>query len=333
MNGSDLATLSATELLPWHADLWQRLDHLVTIGRLPHALLLCGINGLGKRHFAERFAQRLFCLKQTARPCGVCVGCKQYTARSHPDFRLLEPLENKPIRVDQVRELSGFLQHSQQAGRYKVALLAAAERMNVNAANSLLKTLEEPPGKSVLILLTAWPGRLPATVRSRCQRLNFTVPEASQSHAWLIKQQIVDDSELLLAMAQGAPLAALQLQGQLELRNQLIKHYIELIKHNQSATKLSEQWTQTDLKQTLPWLIGWLMDMIRCQLLKSEQQMACHIENIDLASDFKVLCQPFSAQQLFKLLDMAHELLKLADSQVNMQLQLEAFFLAHHSVH
>lgn len=202
---------------------------------LPHALLIHGPAGIGKLALAEHFAQSLLCeAKDAAKvPCGSCDGCRWFVAGSHPDFRRLEPeslarrLEAaddaedavatpakaaKPsieIKVDQIRALDGFLNLRSHRGGRRIALVHPAEEMNPNAANALLKGLEEPPAGAFFLLVSHRPARLLATIRSRCVGLAVAVPEADAAKSWLVEQGIKDPG-LWLAFASGAPLLALR---------------------------------------------------------------------------------------------------------------------------
>lgn len=152
-------------------------------GRLHHAWLLCGVEGAGKATFAYRAARRL--LGAAPDPSRGPLGTRPdddvarlVTAQSHPDLLVLErPVEGgktkKSISVDQARELPEFFSKSPSQAQYRVAIIDAADDLNLNAANALLKVLEEPPERGVLFLVTHAPGRLLATIRSRCRRLAF----------------------------------------------------------------------------------------------------------------------------------------------------------------
>lgn len=197
---------------PWQAAAWAHLRALLEAERLPHALLVAGPGGSGERVFAERAAQALLCRAPEGVPCGGCPACRQFDAGTHPDAIRVEPAEaGKAIPVDAVRALVARLALT-GTGR-KVALIDPADAMNTNAANSLLKTLEEPPGDSVLLLVSMRPGRLPATVRSRCQRITFGLPEPETACAWL-EEHGVADAASWLARAGGAPLTARALAQQ-----------------------------------------------------------------------------------------------------------------------
>ena len=187
-------------LLPWQQEQWRNVMERLRAASLPHAILLAGPGGLGKNRFAALLAQTLLCETgaATGRACGHCRSCLLYAADSHPDRRIVAPLEaGKAIVVDQVREAGRYLTQTSQYGGYKTLIITPADQMNVNAANSLLKTLEEPAAWSLILLVSDRPGRLPATVLSRCQRLNFTAPESRQAQQWLVEQiGVVPDIEV-----------------------------------------------------------------------------------------------------------------------------------------
>ena len=203
--------------------------------KLPQALLVHGPEGIGKLALAERFAQLLLCeaAGNLQAPCGTCEGCRWFLAGTHPDLRRLEPesLERlrfsgeeqeaaaptgartqKPsteIKIGQVRSLDGFLNLRSHRGRQRVVLVHPAEDMNLNAANALLKGLEEPQAQAHFILVSHRPARLLPTIRSRCVALPVALPDPAAAGAWL-KAQGASDWESWLAFAGGAPLRALE---------------------------------------------------------------------------------------------------------------------------
>ncbi|MGH8714728.1 MAG: DNA polymerase III subunit delta', partial [Casimicrobiaceae bacterium] len=187
----------------------------------PHALLITGRRGLGKRALALHFARALLCEAPLpgGEACGGCAACRYVAAGAHPDLRLIEPIlvdeegnatPVDAITVDRIRELTAFTQLSTHRHRAKVAVIVPAEAMNAPAANALLKTLEEPPADTYLMLVSHQPARLPATVVSRCQRLPVREPAATAAAEWLASRQ-VPEAQRVLAQAGGAPLLALEL--------------------------------------------------------------------------------------------------------------------------
>ncbi len=208
---------------PWHKLEWTAL--LERKGQLHHALLLRGVQGIGKLAFAESLARALLCESPEAdgSACGRCTACLWMGQGSHPDFRRLEPeslaetneaetAEKKEkassqIPVEQVRGLADFINVSTHRGGARVVLIHPAESLNANAANALLKSLEEPSPRTHFLLVThRWHQLLP-TIKSRCQLIALPLPEAAAASAWL-KQQGVGNPEIALAQAGGAPLLA-----------------------------------------------------------------------------------------------------------------------------
>lgn len=204
---------------PW---LKPQLAQLVAMReRMPHALLIAGPAGIGKLELAQALIATLLCIHPDAgHACGNCASCRWLAAGSHPDVLQVEPQmpdseeesasrqRQKPINVEQVRAATGFLQLSSHQGGLRIVLVQPAETMNVPAANALLKTLEEPPAGSLLILVSHHPARLLPTVISRCYQVRVPVPAASVATAWL-REQGVTETALSLSLANGSPLLAL----------------------------------------------------------------------------------------------------------------------------
>lgn len=227
---------------PWNEPLLEALK--ARSERFPHALLVHGARGLGKLALAEQVARYLLCESTESRPCGRCEGCRWFAAGSHPDFRRIEPealakeppgeLEDgteapakrgKPstqIRIEQVRELAGFLNLRSHRGRMRIALVHPAEDMNENASNALLKGLEEPPPGAVFVLVSHRPARLLPTIRSRCVALPVPVPAPKVALEWLASQR-VPDPERWLAYAGGAPLQALEFAAKADVYDRLLQ--------------------------------------------------------------------------------------------------------------
>jgi len=204
--------VSMTWLEPVRSEFTERLNS----GRLAHALLLSGPAGSGKLDFAMEMAQGLLCLEGSMPGCGNCRSCQLLNTGAHPDFRLLGfELNDKgnlrtEIVIEQIRRLISVLQLTTTISPRKVALLHPAEAMNRNAANALLKTLEEPPGDTVLILVSHDTGRLPVTIRSRCQALQIRQPDKNALLDWLMNASGCEAAvaESALTAAAGSPLRA-----------------------------------------------------------------------------------------------------------------------------
>jgi DNA polymerase III subunit delta' len=196
---------------PWHDDAWSRLQARRERGALPHALLLAGPAGLGKRDFLAAFVRGLLCQRPVQGvACGTCRACQLLDAGSHPDLVALsfglrkDGVTRSEIVVDQVRDLSQRLSMASQFGGWQVVTIDPADAMNAAAANALLKTLEEPTPSTLLVLVADEPARLPATIRSRCQRIDFLVPPREVALDWL-RSQGVADAVAALDAAGGNP--------------------------------------------------------------------------------------------------------------------------------
>jgi DNA polymerase III subunit delta' len=226
---------------PWNESLLEAFRQ--RLERLPHALLVHGARGTGKLALAERMAQLLLCESQAKKPCGACDGCRWFLAGSHPDLRRVEPEslmkevpvdEDAPekekkgkasivIKVEQVRELADFLNLRSHRGARRVTIVHPAEDMYPNAANALLKGLEEPPSGAIFILVSHRPARLLPTIRSRCVALGVAIPPHDVALPWL-EAQGVKDAGRWLAYAGGAPLRAAEYAAQAETLDRFLKH-------------------------------------------------------------------------------------------------------------
>jgi len=202
--------------MAWLSPVREEFRNRLQGDRLAHAFLLSGQPGTGKQGLAMEMAAALLCLKNSLPACGSCRSCQLLVSGAHPDFRILSFELNKSgklrteIVIDQVRQLISFLQLTTTISEKKVALVQPAEAMNRNAANALLKTLEEPPGDAVIILLSNDPSRLAVTIRSRCQKLQVRSPDTDTALAWLLEEGAYGEVEAKSALkaAAGSPFRA-----------------------------------------------------------------------------------------------------------------------------
>lgn len=314
------------EILPWHQPILQRLQHHYANDRMPHAILLSGIAGIGKRILAEQLSHGLLCEAPPAfaQSCGTCKACQLLRSHAHPDFYYLATEEgSKEIKVDQVRNLIQRLSMKSQYGGYQVGVIYPAEALNSAASNSLLKTLEEPSGQTLLLLMSEQPSMLSATIRSRCQTFNLASPERSTAIAWLAEQRQVEvqDPGLLLALAQGAPLRALALADNtlLQARLDWFAAFEQVVLGKASPISIAEKWIKEDLAQSIYWVITWITDMIQLQMVGGEGSVL----NSDLRPRLVNIAKQNKVTTMFKRLDQAKQARRLVRTSVNTQLLLE----------
>lgn len=318
-----------TELYPWLQSCRESLAAVMQQGRVPHALLLTGMPGTGKAAFADYLARMLLCESPSpeGEPCGQCPGCIQLDAGSHPDFfRVGIEEEATAIRIDQVRELSRQLALSSHRGGFKVAILDPADAMNINAANSLLKTLEEPADKTVLVLVSAAPARLPATVRSRCQHVRIEAGNRDAAARWLAEQLPGQVTDTYLRLAGGAPLAALQLaqEGTIESRRACLQALIGVLDGNGGSLTLAREWSGEDGLRKVCWLRDWIMDLLRIRLADDRGA----VRNIDLVEELAALAPRLDSRVMFAQLDRINRILYTGTASLNRQLMMEDLMLA-----
>ncbi|WP_295720402.1 DNA polymerase III subunit delta', partial [uncultured Halovibrio sp.] len=209
---------------PWQSEVHQQLSQRLKEGRFPHALMLLGPAGVGKRQLAVALASLLLCeapvnAGKGMTACGECKQCRLLGGEGHPDARRLMPTDqSRYIRIHQVRALGGFVMESPQVAQRKVAVIERADQLNLNAANALLKTLEEPPADTFLLVLQREGQPVLPTIRSRCQILRVEAPETAEARTWLAERRDEDAAGLdqALRWAGGAPLEALRLLSNLE---------------------------------------------------------------------------------------------------------------------
>lgn len=292
---SDLAawqTATPLAALDWRSDHWPQLlpwqeaaaASMLAGGRAawPQSLLVTGVPGIGKMIFAVNIARALLC--EAPQPvglaCGTCPSCHYVAAGQHPDLRLVEPfgpddddaeavtlkaLDHIPIK--HIRELIAWANLTSHRGGAKVAIIAPAERLHPAAANALLKTLEEPVAGTHLMLISARPGTLLPTIRSRCPRLAVPLPSATRATVWLEEHGAADPGPLL-AQAGGAPLAALAAQDvQAERAVWLAAlgrpRTLAVVDRAARIERADKAERKAVLARVIDWLIAWVGDLAR----------------------------------------------------------------------
>ncbi len=323
--------MPADPLYPWLMPMWQRFMEQVAQDRLPHALIVSGAQGLGKRRLVEHLATALLCHAPSTDPqraCGRCRACSQVAAHSHPDLiRVVREEGAKEITIGAIRTLVRFAGLKAQYGGRRVAIIDEAQRMNPNAANALLKTLEEPTAGAYLILITEQPLDLLPTLRSRCQQHHCPPASEPLALAWL-GERLSDPGQALplLRLAGHAPLAALSLAEpeQMVQRAQLFEALSALVGGEREPIALAEEWLDRDPHQLHLWLYHACADLMRLRAGADLNQL----RHSDQVSRLQHLCEQVNLPRLGRLLDRMEQTLPLLRTTVNPQLLLEETFSA-----
>lgn len=305
------------ELPTWLSSAFSELAEQFSQGRLPHGLLLVGHEGNGATLFSERLASTLLCLHGTQRPCGQCKSCKLFHSGHHPDLKFVEPEgKSQTIKVEAIREVIRKATETAQQGGNKVIWLKSAETMNVNAANALLKVLEEPPENTFLLLQAGQIARMLPTIRSRCRIVHLAQPTVEAAAAYLNghldKQHPAD---LLLGMVAGRPITALQLsQAQIDSWFEVERKFVE----NQSFTELSQFLAKQELPKVLEQAMLWVDAAIRVQQHQNSQTDKA------VSSEMLSLLNRCDTVSLFQFRDYIVDRLLGMQRQANLNVQLMA---------
>ncbi|QUX95956.1 DNA polymerase III subunit delta' [Marinomonas sp. CT5] len=206
-----------TNIAHWLHPCLQQVQALKQAKALSHALLITGADGVGQEELAREMVKDLMCESDQAAACGVCHSCQLMRADTHPDFRVLDG-ETSSIKVDQIRLLVRQISQKPQVGQNKVVLITHAQAMNINAANAVLKALEEPADRTYFVLTSSQSTSLLPTIRSRCLLVNVPTPSIEQ-----VKQWLTEDSEgevlsgLFWLTTEPFRLRSIQQQGKIQL--------------------------------------------------------------------------------------------------------------------
>ncbi|OLC43675.1 MAG: DNA polymerase III subunit delta' [Nitrospirae bacterium 13_1_40CM_4_62_6] len=304
--------------------------------RVAHAYLFFGEDRIGKRLAALRFAQAINCEIDYGPggpdACGACRSCRQIEARTHPDFLLIEPDQeqaNPQIKIEQIRELEQQLVYHPLVGRRKVCLIDEADRMTPGAANALLKTLEEPPDHSLLLLITSRPSALLATVRSRCQGIRFVAPARADVETALKTTRRIPpaDARFLAMVTQGrigqaleTDLAATRVQQDefSTLTSAKSLHSVGTLLTAAEALYRSDR-----APEALEWIVRWIRDLI----LVSVGADPDHLLNRDRLPQLEEAGRGLRPDALLDLLADIETIQQAATRNVNLQMALETILL------
>ena len=299
----------------WLSSFTQQWQARLDAGRPPHAVMLTGRPGTGKRAAAAWLvATRSGKIPPSALPVHPAVPVE------HPDvYWLTREEDRQSIRIDQVRSLVADLALTSYAGRGKTAVIEPADLMNSAAANSLLKTLEEPAGDALLVLVVDRMGRLPATIVSRCQRIDFAAPPRELALAWLHKFKPTVDWSPILEAAGGAPLEAMRLANRQDLLESLASDFRDVGTRRSSPIEVAQRWAKEDVYEILEWLARQVEALVNDRMVGG-MRGTCHI--ID-----QTVLERTDSQNLFCYLDIINRLRSRPAGSFNAQTALEGLLI------
>lgn len=260
-------------LLPWHATLWENLRGPIREQRLAHAVLISGSQGVGKRELARLLTWSLLCESRQADgfACGRCRGCQLLGAGNHPNLIWLSrelnektKEEKRDISMEQVRDTIARLSLASHYQQPRVVVIDPADALNANGVNALLKTVEEPPPNSYIVLIAERPMALAATLRSRCQKLRCPLPERALAEAWLRDQGDAAAIELL-DRAGGAPLRALEdlRSGLADRRKAWRSTWLRLADRQANPLAAASEVAKDEAREWVGALLGFLGEILR----------------------------------------------------------------------
>ena len=299
----------------WHKEFARAWQDRIRHGRAPHAVLLAGPIGVGKRAAAAWIASSRLGIGD-----GPSLPQYPFVRPEHADLQWLEPPEDKQgILIEQVRELVSNLQLTSYEGRGKVAVIEPANSMTTSAANSLLKTLEEPPGDALLILVADRVGRLPATVFSRCQRIDFAPPPESEGFAWLDRLQPGGRWAEALRVAGNAPLAAIKALESLDTLATMSREFAAVGAGKLSPIEVAARWSKLEPNFVLDWLAR--------QLRQAALALAGGRDRAPGLTIDETVLRRMDRRNLFCYLDRINRLRGQPKGSYNVQLTLESLLI------
>ncbi len=309
---------------PWTAAVRAHLRAAWDADHLPHALLIHEAPGAGGEWLALWSAQLVLCTRGAGAPCGQCQACRRVQARQHPDLMWVAPEESgRQIRIEQVRELGAELALTSHAGGYKVGILSPADALNRFAANALLKTLEEPQPRTLLVLVATQPSRLPPTILSRCQRLKVPAPTRAQALAWLTEAGGEQPWAGALDALGEAPLTVLATDpGEVAAAGADSERTLDaLAQGSADPVATAERWARADLPLRLRCFENWLTERIR-----REERSGAFMTEVRAGPYLSEGRPVLNIRELFRLIDEVRELRATLDVPLNRGVALEVLF-------
>jgi DNA polymerase-3 subunit delta' len=325
-----LATLGQS-LCPWLAPALEQFETARRAGNLGHAWLISGPAGIGKLNLALVLAQRLLGAggktgELDAAAALAAVATCHEPADRHPDLHWLYPEEDKEtISVDQVRDVIEAFTLTAHRGGAKIAIVEPAEALTIAAANALLKTLEEPTAGSYLLLLSHQPGRLPATIRSRCQHFPLRAPGVAAMARWLgVTPEAVGEAQRLVGVAPLRLAAAIR-GDHLNIFNKLESDLVAICEDRAEVQAVAQGWAKGEIELALNWLRRRMHEELRARLGRPAGSTEV---TVPAATTLHNAWQTVPARTLFEQYDRAEKLLNQLGSGLNIELALQAMLNA-----
>jgi len=300
------------------------LKRSISMGRVSHAYLFSGIEGCGKRKTALAFVQAVFCGSDEA--CGVCSSCRKVASGQHPDLHILEP-DGAFIKIDQVRELQKELSYRPFEAPKKVCIIDGADKLNLSSGNALLKTLEEPPGEALMILIAPERSAVLQTILSRCQSLSFQPLPAELIESRLVRDQFPAEAARVAATLAGGSLRRgieIATDGVLEGRGGFLERVIALnLKDVTTLFAAAEEFAAD--KEGLPGLLELLLSFLRDVLIYRSTPDA--LANADLTRLIAREAERCPDERIMELIEQLIAMRRMLARNVNARLALEVFFM------
>lgn len=308
------------------------LQRSIAANRVAHAYLFEGPDGCGRRTTALALIQALFCKEPVnGDACGSCSSCRKLASGNHPDLHLLSPLlDKRDISIEQIRELQQQLSLRPFEAKRKACLIEPAERMNEKSANALLKTLEEPPGHAIIILLSTQADLLLSTIRSRCQHLRFSPLDDSSVIELLVQQGMTSSKALELApLAEGSMERAVALEEESDaMRRQELLVLLSKVSSKHIATVFDAAESVASGREETLLTFNLLISLLRDLLLICSCGQG-GIANRFLNSELTAEASRFTPAGCMEALEHALEIRRAVQGNANSKLALERFLLTY----
>lgn len=318
-------------IYPWFETIWSTIG-IEQKDKFHHGIILSGVPGIGRYHFAERLIESLLCIdnQEQGRACGQCRACELYVAEANADYKSIVLEEGKTqISVDQIRDCINWINTSHQFNAKKVLFIPQANLMTVQASNSLLKTLEEPPAECVIILLVEHAESLLPTIRSRCRIVPMPIPERQQAKEWLLRQNLTNelslDLDLMLDICNQAPLKVRDmLDGEeYQQRAKILKEILAIGIDTEDPIFVAKNLEKLELQTVLFWFFALVMDLIRLKSRLTDD----FITNKDYLQQLYQLRDSINLILLYQLYGELNSYFRQKNSQLNQQLLLESLLI------